>query len=281
MCARLSSVAFDRSVERVADALTVLFRAAAAADPPVFVNLDMEEYRDPHLTLAAFRLALSRPDLAGLDAGIVLQAYLPDSHAALDELAAWAVARHRAGGGHTKVRIVKGANLALERVEAEVQGWVPAPFATKTEVDASTSSCWPGPSIRLGAMPSGVGLASHNLFRRGVGPAPGPTDGTLYRLEVEMLEGMAPGQAEAVRRRGVGVRLYAPVVTADEFDSAVAYLWCGAWMKTAPPTITCATCSPTSPRDSVPSRPASPRRCGGRTRWTPGPAATRTGPWKT
>src|SRR5579862_4999446 len=122
LCARLSSLAFQRSVERVSDVLTVLFERAAAQSPPVFVNLDMEEYRDLELTLAAFQRALGAPGLRSLDAGVVLQAYLPDSHGALERLAAWAVERHGSGGGRVRVRVVKGANLLMERVESELHG---------------------------------------------------------------------------------------------------------------------------------------------------------------
>ena len=50
----------------------------------------MEEYRDLDLTIAAFNRLLDEPELERLDAGIVLQAYLPDSHGALGELGAWA-----------------------------------------------------------------------------------------------------------------------------------------------------------------------------------------------
>jgi RHH-type proline utilization regulon transcriptional repressor/proline dehydrogenase/delta 1-pyrroline-5-carboxylate dehydrogenase len=224
VCARLSSLALERSVERVSAALTVLFTAAAAQGPPVFVNLDMEEYRDLELTVEAFERALSAPGLRGLDAGIVLQAYLPDSHDAFERLATWAVARHEHGGGRVRVRIVKGANLLMERVEAELHGWVPAPYPTKADVDASykrllaraLDPCW-GDALH-------VGMASHNLYDVAWGLLLADRLGTRERLEVEMLEGMAPGQAEALRRRGTRVRLYAPVVAHDEFDAAVAYL---------------------------------------------------------
>ncbi len=224
LCARLSSLAFERSVDRVSDVLTVLLARAAAQSPPVFVNLDMEEYRDLELTLAAFQRALGAPGLRSLDAGVVLQAYLPDSHGALERLAAWAVERHGGGGGRVRVRVVKGANLLMERVESELHGWAPAPYPTKLDVDASykrllaraLDPCW-GDALH-------VGLASHNLFDVAWGLLLAERLGTADRLEVEMLEGMAPGQAEALRRRGTRVRLYAPVVAHDEFDAAVAYL---------------------------------------------------------
>jgi len=224
VCARLSTLAFDRSVERVVDALGALCRAAAARVPPVFVNLDMEEYRDLELTMRAFQQTLDAPDLLGFDAGIVLQAYLPDAHAAFEQLAEWAVARRARGGGQVKVRVVKGANLLMERVEAELHGWSAATYPTKLDVDASFTRllaraldpCW-GDALR-------VGLASHNLYDVAWGLLLAEAAGTTDRLEIEMLEGMAPGQAEALRRRGIPVRLYAPVVARDELDSAVAYL---------------------------------------------------------
>ena len=69
-------------------------------------------------------VALKRaPQLRSLESGIVLQAYLPDSFGALVELTEWAQRRQRGeggsrGGAGVKVRIVKGANLSMEAVEA-------------------------------------------------------------------------------------------------------------------------------------------------------------------
>ncbi len=42
-----------------------------------------------------------------------------------------------AAGAWVKVRLVKGANLAMERVDAELHGWPAAPFPTKEETDAN------------------------------------------------------------------------------------------------------------------------------------------------
>ncbi len=49
-------------------------------------------------------------------AGIVLQAYLPDAHGIQKELTEWAMERVKKGGAPIKIRIVKGANLAMEQV---------------------------------------------------------------------------------------------------------------------------------------------------------------------
>ncbi|HVM54054.1 MAG TPA: bifunctional proline dehydrogenase/L-glutamate gamma-semialdehyde dehydrogenase [Acidimicrobiales bacterium] len=217
---QLNVLAFDDSVAAAVARLRTLYRRCAAAG--TFVNLDMEEYRDLWLTVAAFQQVLSEPELDGVDAGIVLQAYLPDSHDALADLTSWAAARHARTGATVKVRLVKGANLAMERVEAELRGWEQAPYETKAEVDASykrllAAALTAGPALR-------IGVGSHNLYD--VAWALVQRDGhrAIDRVEIEMLEGMAPAQAEAVRDEAGGILLYAPVVKRTERDSAIAYL---------------------------------------------------------
>ena len=222
--ANLDALAFEHSVDRVCERLETLYRRADAATPRVFVNLDMEEYRDLALTVAAFQRVLSQPELHHLDAGIVLQAYLPDSHAALEAIGTWAAERRAAGGGRVKVRLVKGANLAMEHVEAELHGWVPAPYATKADVDASYKALLDSALRPEWADAVRVGLASHNLFDVAWGLLRARDAGALERLEVEMLEGMAPAQARTVLAAAGGLLLYAPVVRDEDFDASIAYL---------------------------------------------------------
>ena len=219
---QLITVDVEGSSERVADRLRALYRAAMGNG--VFVNLDMEEYRDLRMTVTAFTEVLAEPEFEALSAGIVLQAYLPDSHAALDELLGWASRRHAHGGGQLKVRLVKGANLAMECAEAELHGWVPAPYATKADVDASYARMldvclrrqW-APSVR-------VGVASHNLFHLAWALDVARARGVNHQLDVEMLEGMANAEALALVGEGHPVLLYTPVTRRDDFASAVAYL---------------------------------------------------------
>ena len=218
--ANLDVLAFDHSVGRICERLRLLYRDAEAATPRTFVNLDMEEYRDLALTVAALTTVLDEGEFAHVDAGIVLQAYLPDSHAACEQLCRWATARRARGGGVLKIRIVKGANLAMERVEGELHGWPQAPYLTKAEVDASfkrlVSSAldlqWSG-AVR-------VGFASHNLFD--LGWALGLPE--RERIDIEMLEGMAPAQSRAVRAAAGNLLLYAPVVRDQDLAASIAYL---------------------------------------------------------
>ncbi len=224
LCANLDPLAFDDSVDRVSERLRVLYRDAASASPAKFVNLDMEEFKDLALTVASFTNVLDEPEFAGMDAGIVLQAYLPDSHAALEHLGEWAVARHARAGGRIKIRIVKGANLAMEQVDAETHGWQQAPYPTKADVDASYKRLLDAALRPEWAAAVRIGLASHNLFdiawalvlREGLADP--------HQIELEMLEGMAPAQARAVNGAAEGLLLYAPVVAPHDVDSSIAYL---------------------------------------------------------
>ena len=209
----------DRLVER----LTPLFRLARETGS--FVNLDMEEYKDLDLTVALFTTLLDRPEFTGLPAGIVLQAYLPDALGALEELAAFARRRVAAGGAPIKVRLVKGANLAMEKVDAEVHDWPQAPYTTKAEVDANY--------VRLLDRAIGgdlvdalrLGVASHHLHHVALAVELAAARGAERQIDVEMLQGMAPAQAKVVAR---DVReqlvLYTPVVHTGDFDAAVSYL---------------------------------------------------------
>ncbi len=165
ICALLDVYAFEHSVERISAALrrdlrrgdrrrhrrrssTSTWRSTATSSSP---------------SSRSSACSTSRRT-AALPAGIVLQAYLPDSHDAMERIGAWAAARVADGGAPIKVRIVKGANLAMEQVDAEQHGWVQAPYPTKADTDASykrlLDSClrpeWAG-AVRLG-------VASHNLF---------------------------------------------------------------------------------------------------------------------
>src|SRR5262245_43209044 len=172
VCSQIDLVAFRATVARVAERLRTLYRTAARHHyrytdgrvAPKFINLDMEEYRDLDLTVTAFRQVLDEPEFLPLSAGIVLQAYLPDSHRAQRALTEWARTPRARGGAPIKLRIVKGANLAMERIEAAVHGWPQAPYETKPEVDANYKRMLEFVCRPEHAEAVHLGIASHNLF---------------------------------------------------------------------------------------------------------------------
>ncbi len=224
LCANLDVLAFDHSLARIEDKLRVVYRAAAAASAPTFVYLDMEEYRDLHLTVAAFRTVMDEPEFRALPAGIALQAYIPDSFPVLDELCEWAAQRRATGGTLVRVRVVKGANLAMEQVESELAGWPQAPYTNKADVDANYKRMLDR-ALRAAARGDlRVGVASHNLFDIAWALVLREYYDVHDAVEIEMLEGMAPAQARAVRAAAGSLLLYVPVVDDSEYAAAIAYL---------------------------------------------------------
>ncbi len=222
---QLNYWAWEDSRTRVADRLTRLFDAAVESGSNTFINLDMEEYHDLELTVSVFVEVISAERFASLDAGIVLQAYLPDSLAALQHLVEVANRRKRAGGGDIKIRLVKGANLAMERVEAAMHGWEQAPYRTKAETDANFKRLvdWVLTPEHLAGVR--VGIGSHNLFDVAFAHLLAEQRGVSTRVEFEMLHGMSPGEARAVKNDHGGLLLYTPIVSNASFDVAISYLF--------------------------------------------------------
>jgi len=221
---QLSMWAFDEMVETVVTRLTPLYERAAASPTAKFINLDMEEYRDLDLTIAVFTRLLSQPRLRNLEAGIVLQAYLPDALGALQGLTEWATARRSEGGAGIKVRLVKGANLAMEQVDATVHGWPLATYSAKVGTDTNYKRVldWALTPERTDSVR--IGVAGHNLFDLAFAWLLAKERGVEHRIEFEMLLGMAAAQATAVRRDVGALLLYTPVVLPAEFDAAISYL---------------------------------------------------------
>jgi RHH-type proline utilization regulon transcriptional repressor/proline dehydrogenase/delta 1-pyrroline-5-carboxylate dehydrogenase len=215
------------TLARIADRLRQLYRVAMAN--PVngrakLVTLDMEEYRDLHLTCDVFRQVLDEPEFLHLEAGIVLQAYLPDAWPMQKELIAWAKTRRARGGSGIRIRLVKGANLAMESVDAELNGWPLAPYGSKEETDANFKRMLHEACRPENAAVARHGIASHNLFDLAYALLLRSREGVEDRIEFEMLEGMANAQARAIRSAAGDLLLYAPVVKREDFHSAIAYL---------------------------------------------------------
>ena len=230
---QISPLARRHTVTRTADRLESLYRIAGnEVDPSTgagkFVYLDMEEYRDLHLTADILREALDRSGLQKSLAGVALQAYLPDSFHVMRELIDWSVRRVRHGGSPLTIRLVKGANLEMERVEASIGGHPQAPFQTKIETDANYKrmlrALIQGAADPAADSPIRIGLASHNLFDVALGIIWADKLGVGDAVQIEMLEGMANHQRRALSERDRDLLLYAPACRRDGFLNAIGYL---------------------------------------------------------
>ena len=217
--------AFDDAVDHIVATLAPLYRQAVSSAPNrKFINLDMEEYKDLELTIAVFTRLLDSPEFTDLEAGIVIQAYLPDALSAMIRLQEWAAARVAAGGAPIKVRVVKGANLPMELVDADLHGWPAATWHSKRETDTSYKAVLDYAMRPDRIANVRIGVAGHNLFDVALAWLLAQERSVTSGIDVEMLLGMATGQAEVVRRDVGSLLLYTPVVHPAEFDVAIAYL---------------------------------------------------------
>jgi len=169
---QIQPLAFDQTIDILKERLSEIYRTAAQNEfakqdgtrVKKFVNLDMESYRDLSITYEAFIRTLDQEEFKNYSAGMALQAYLPDSYTMLQDISKWARRRVSDGGSPIKIRIVKGANMEMEKIESALFDWPLAPFDSKVEVDANWKRM-----VDFGMQPENIkavrlGIASHNLF---------------------------------------------------------------------------------------------------------------------
>ena len=229
---QLSSVAYEHTLAILCDRLEILYREALRNDyehadgtrVPKFVYLDMEEYRDLRVTAEAFMRTLDRPGLEQARGGIALQAYVPDSYLWQQALYAWARDRAAAGGAPVTVRLVKGANMESEAVEASSRGWPQAPYKDKLSTDANyrrmVHEAFKPENIRAVRL----GIASHNLFEIAYALVLAEKNDCIDMLQFEMLEGMANHVRRAITELTPNFVLYAPATLKENFVNAIGYL---------------------------------------------------------
>lgn len=229
---QISTLARGYTENVLADRLELLYRAAMretftrrdGSQTSKFVYLDMEEYRDLHLTVDVLKKTLDRPELHKVRAGIALQSYIPDSFDVLQDLADWSRQRAASGGLPLTIRVVKGANMEMERVDASIEGWPQAPYTTKHETDANYKRMIRTILSSENATALQLGVASHNLFDIALAAIWATEADALDRVQFEMLEGMANQQRRALLELAHGMLLYAPACEQSDFLHAIGYL---------------------------------------------------------
>ena len=201
---RFDPISPSHSVTEAAEKLMPLLRVAV--EEGALLNLDMEQYelRDLTLALAKQLLAACPQDRPAL--GVVIQAYLTDAEAAVEELLAWLAAHER----RLTVRVVKGAYWDAEVAQAAQSHW-PAPVhQRKTETDAAFERLT---ERLLQAHPLvTTAVASHNVRSIAHAMATAELLGQpKEQLEFQLLYGMGDALHGAIVERGYPVRIYTPV----------------------------------------------------------------------
>ena len=229
---QISTLAKEHTVAVLCDLMEQLYRSSLAhkftrssgEETSKFVYMDMEEYRDMELTYEAFTQTLDRPGMEQVSAGIVLQAYVPDSFSMQRRLNAWAQQRVAKGGAPITLRIVKGANMEMERVEASHAGWRQAPYTIKMHTDANYKRMLHEALSAENIAAVRVGVATHNLFEAAYALVLAADLGALDQVQFEMLEGMANHQRRALFELTENLLLYAPACAREHFINAIGYL---------------------------------------------------------
>jgi len=221
-------VAREELIERLAavyqKAIDCPFTDNKGVSSPKFINLDMEEYKDAHLTLEVFMSVLSLPQFKNYQAGIVIQAYLEDAESLMLDLLDFAKKRFSEGGAPLKMRLVKGANLQMESVISSLRGWPNPIRSNKIDVDANYLHLLDIALQKENAEALHVGVASHNLYTIAYAHLLGKQYDVEKYVTFEMLEGMANHLWRAMKKLGHQVILYTPVVNEQNFLNAISYL---------------------------------------------------------
>ncbi|MDA8408330.1 MAG: proline dehydrogenase family protein, partial [Deltaproteobacteria bacterium] len=204
---------WDGSIRKIKESLIPLIRLATELN--VSITLDMESYYFKDLTIAVFQGVFDDiPDLPF--AGLVLQAYLPETRSDLLRLIKWA----KRTGNRIGIRLVKGAYWDYETVINQQKGWPIPVFLNKEETDHNYEEL-----TRVLLENTGVirpAIATHNI--RSISYAMTIADSlglSTEALEFQMIYGMAEPVRHAIRKMNYRLRVYTPV---GELIPGMAYL---------------------------------------------------------
>ena len=229
---QISALDFNHTVDILVEKLTTIYKQAQKypyispneIKSNKFINLDMEEYRDLAITVEVFKKTLEKPEFKNFYAGIVLQAYLPDSFQVQKDLCDWAKKRVKNGGSPIKFRLVKGANMEMEETESSQKHWEMVTYTDKTDTDSNYKRM-----VNYALDPQNtpymhIGTASHNLFELAYATQLAQDNNVSQYHTLEMLEGMSEAARLAINEISKRVILYAPTASKEQFTNAIAYL---------------------------------------------------------
>lgn len=190
-----------------------------ARDRGAHLHIDMEAVDSLESTLSLVLDLLAEPQFAaGPSAGLVLQAYLRESPAELDQILEWA----RTGGRAAPfvVRLVKGAYWDSEVAEARQHGWSVPVFTDKAECDRNFELLTrrlldARPAVRVAVGSHNLRSLAHAIAYNRLG------GGSDQDLELQVLRGLGDELAVSMADAGLRVRVYSPV---GDLVAGMAYL---------------------------------------------------------
>lgn len=211
-----------RGIDDAARRLRPLLESARELGAHLHIDMESVDTRETTLELL-FELLAEAEFRDGPSIGVVLQAYLRDSPAELEEVLARVEATQRSTP--LTIRLVKGAYWDHEVVEAGQQGWTPPVFEVKQDSDRNFEQISRRLIDRAHADPARVRIAigSHNLrsVSHAIAYSRIVTADETPALEVQVLRGLGNDLARSLAESGVRTRIYAPV---GDLVAGMAYL---------------------------------------------------------
>lgn len=183
----------------------------------VYLHVDMEQYALLPQTIDIFKEVLMKSDFRMYkEVGIVVQGYLKESYALLEDLIQFAQER----GTPFSIRLVKGAYWDYEQAHAEQQNWPCPVYSNKEETDANYERCL---ELLMSSYPKVRPLiGSHNARSIACAIALQEKHGlSKSDVEFQMLYGMSEDMRSKLTELGYRVRVYCPI---GEFIPGMSYL---------------------------------------------------------
>jgi proline dehydrogenase len=196
-----------------------------ARDRGAHLHIDMESLDSREAVLELVLELLGEAEFRdGPSAGLVLQAYLRDSPATLDQVLASAAAAPRSSP--LTVRLVKGAYWDHELVQARQHGWEVPVFEDKAACDRNFEALTrrlldARPAVRVAIASHNLRSVSHAIAYDRITRSTDSGGGADPDLELQILRGLGDDLATALASRGLRVRSYCPV---GDLVAGMAYL---------------------------------------------------------
>lgn len=204
MYSQMNPRGFEHSVSMAKNRLRLIFRRAMQSGAHVI--LDMEHTALKNITLELYKSLLSEEEFRNYPhTGIVIQAYLKESEADLEELIKWAKKR----GQRFTIRLVKGAYWDIETVMAKQHNWPIPVFTRKHKTDANFEKL--ARLILQNSRHVSLACASHNIRSIAYVIEQARKLKAEGQVEFQVLYGMADSLYKALGKNGLKVRLYTPI----------------------------------------------------------------------
>ncbi len=224
LLSNVSQVGFHEILPKMKEKLKKLLLRAQEVEQSPLISLDMEEFKDLSVSIDLIENIAADDEIKHARVGVVIQAYLPDSSEIFHRLVQASKERIKKGGTPLYIRLVKGANLLVEKLEASLRNWPQAPYHTKEETDAHFLLLLSEliPAIKEGHIVGGI--ATHNIFNIAYGIILSKAYGIEKGISFEMLNGMAPAVSRAVHVMTNILSLECPVAEDNDIASTISYL---------------------------------------------------------